>query len=141
MTQHWLGNAPGSPYITVIVPDQPGSLALIAQALGDADINIESLDGRLVGELGVVSLSTNNDDAALLALLEAGLRAVTSDSIVFHLPDRPGALAGVADLLRRHQINVRTIHIVNRLAGRAVVALTTDDDARARSLLDADSVL
>ena len=127
--------------IVVIVPDEPGSLARVTEALSDVDVNIESIDGRLVGELGAITLSTDDDDAALHALLEAGLRAVTSDAIVFQLPDRPGALARVADLFRQHRVNVRTIHIVHRQAGQAVVAVSTDDDDAARSLLDAGSLL
>ena len=127
--------------IIVIVPNEAGALAQVTEALSEAKINIEAIDGRLAGELGVVSLSTNDDDAALWALLDANLRAITSDSVIFRLPDRPGALAGVARLFGDHQLNVRTIHIVHRLAGQAVVAVTTDDDNRARSLLDSDSLL
>ena len=127
--------------IIVIVPDRPGALAEVTEALAKADVNIESIDGRLAGEFGVITLSTSDDDAALHALLEAELRAVTSDAVVFHLPDRPGALAGVSQLFARHQINVRTIHIVNRLSGHAIVAVTTDDDELARSLLDRDSLI
>ena len=127
--------------VIVIVPDKPGGLARVANALGDEGINIEMIDGRLAGEIGVITISTDDDDAALQALLKANLRAVTSDVVVFRLPDKPGALAGVAQLFGEHQINVRTIHIVHRLAGQAVVAVTTDDDNRARSLLDSDSLI
>ena len=127
--------------IIVIVPNEAGALAQVTEALGEAKINIETIDGRLAGELGVVSLSTSDDDAALRALLEANLRAITSDSVIFRLPDRPGALAGVARLFGDHQLNVRTIHIVHRLAGRSIVAVTTDDNALARSLLDSDTLL
>ena len=127
--------------IIVIVPDEPGSLARVTGVLGEAEINIESIDGGSIGELGVLTLRTSDDDAALHALLEADLRAVTSDAIVFHLPDRPGALAGVAQFFGNHQVNVRTIHIVHRLAGHVIVAVTTDDDDKARTLLDKDSLL
>ena len=135
------GNQERGSRIIVIVPDEPGSLAKVTEVLGEAEINIESIDGGSIGELGVLTLRTSDDDAALHALLEADLRAVTSDAIVFRLPDRPGALAGVAQLFGNHQVNVRTIHIVHRLAGHAIVAVTTDDDDKARSLLDKDSLL
>ena len=128
-------------HIIVIVPDEPGALAHVTTVLGEAEINIESIDGRLTGEFGVITLSTDDDDAALHALLHANLRAVTSDVIVFHLADRPGALAGVAQLFSSHKLNVRTIHIVHRLAGHAIVAVTTDDDELARTLIDVDALL
>ena len=127
--------------VIVIVPDQPGQLARVAAALAEEEINIEAIDGRLAGELGIITLNTYDDDAALLALLKANLRAVTSDAVVFHLPDRPGALAGVAQLFGQHDLNVRTIHIMHRLTGQAIVAVTTDDDDLARTLLDSESLL
>ncbi len=128
-------------HIIVIVPDEAGSLAMVTEALAEAGINIEAIDGRLIGELGVITLGTSDDDAALRVLLKAGLRAVTSDAIIFRLPNRPGALARVARLFGSHRLNVRTIHIVHRLAGQAILAVTTDDDDKARSLLDRDSLL
>ena len=127
--------------IIVIVPDEPGSLAHVTQVLAEGEINIEAIDGRLVGDLGVITLRTSDDNAALHALLKADLRAVTSDAVVFYLPDRPGALARVAQRFGQHQVNVRTIHILHRLAEHAIVAVTTDDNDLARSLLDSDSLL
>ena len=141
MSHPTTGNQERCLRIIVVVPDEPGSLAKVAEALGEARINIESIDGRLIGELGAIILRTSDDDAALHALLEADLKAVTSDAVVFHLPDRPGALAGVAQIFGSNQVNVRSIHIVHRLAGHAIVAVTTDDDDKARSLLDGDSLL
>ena len=134
-----MSDDPGAHRLIVIVPHEPGALAQIADALSNEGINIESLDGRHAGELGVVTLTTSDDDAALHTLLEAGLRAITSEAIVFHLHDQPGALAGVARRFSDERINVRTIHIVHRQAGEAIVAVTTDDDQRARQLLDRNS--
>ena len=74
-------------------------------------------------------------------LLQANLRTVTSDVVLFRLPDKPGALAEVAQRFGSHDINVRTIHIVPRLAEHAIVAVTTDNDDLARTLIDADALL
>ena len=141
MTQTANGDARTDHRIIVIVPHEPGALTLVTATLGEAGVNIETIDGRNAGALGVITLRTNDDDAALHALLEADLRAVTSDAIVFHLPDRPGALAEVAQRFSAEQINVRTIHIVHRQGGEAIVAVTTEDDRRARELLDPESLL
>ena len=127
--------------IIVFVEHEPGGLAQVTEALGEAGVNIEAIDGRLAGEFGVISLLTSDDDAALPALLAADLRAATSDAVVFHLEDRPGALASVARLFSEHRLNVRTINIMHRRAGHAIVAVTTDNDDLARSLIGSESLL
>ena len=126
--------------VIVFVEDEPGMLARVTEALSEEGVNIEAIDGRLAGEFGVISLRTSDDDAALLALLAADLRAITSEAVLFHLDDKPGALAAVARRFREHRLNVRTIHIVHRRAGHAIVAVTTDDDALARSLIGGESL-
>ena len=118
-----------------------GALALVAQTLADAKVNIESIDGDLAGEFGVITLRTSDDDTALQALLRAEVRAVTSDAVVFRLPDQPGALASVARRFMDANLNVRTIHIVHHQAGHAIVAVTTDDDESARALLDDNQLI
>lgn len=127
--------------IIVVVSNEPGGVDQVTTALGEAEINIEEIDGRLAGELGVIALNTDDDDAALHALLEAGLRAVSSDALVFHLLDRPGALAEVARLFSENQLQVRTIHILHRATGHAVVAVTTDNDDLARSVINSGSLI
>ena len=117
------------------------ALALVAETLGQAGVNIEAIDGEMAGEFGVIVLHSNDDDAALRALLRAGVRAITSEAVVFRLPDQPGALAGVARRFQDANLNVRTIHVMHRQAGHAIVAVTTDDDERARELLDDDALL
>ena len=121
--------------VIVFVEQDPNALAQITEALGKANVNIEAIDGRMAGDFGVISLGTNDDDAALLALLEVNFRAVTSEAVVFHLDDKPGALAAAARLFSEHKLNVRTIHILHRHAGHAIVAVTTDDDDLARTLI------
>ena len=110
-------------------------LGLVAQTLGEAGVNIESIDGEMAGEFGVIMLHTSDDDAALRALLHAEVRAITSEAVVFRLQDQPGALASVARRFIDANLNVRTIHILHHQAGHAIVAVTTDDDESARALL------
>lgn len=55
--------------IIVIVPHVPGSPVKVREALGEAKINIDSVDERSAGELGTISLQTGDDDAAVAQLL------------------------------------------------------------------------
>ncbi len=127
--------------IVIIVRDRVGLIADVAQALADADVNIESLDTERTGEQGIITLTTDDTDQALHALKDAGYRAVTDDSLIFRLPDQPGSLARVAERFKEAGVNIQSLHILDRRDGQATVALTTLDRARAEALLDPDSVV
>ena len=127
--------------IIIIVRDEVGVIAGAARALADSGVNIESLDTERAGEQGVIILTTDDTDTALRALAQAGFRAATDDSLVFRLPDQPGALAEVAERFRAAGVNIRSLHILDRRAGQAVVALSANDLEEARRLLDPESLV
>ena len=127
--------------IVIIVRDRVGLIADVARALADAAVNIESLDTERTGEQGIITLTTDDTDLALHALKEAEFRAVTDDSLIFRLPDQPGSLARVAERFKEAGVNIRSLHILDRLDGQATVALTTLDRSQAEALLDPDSIV
>ena len=127
--------------IIIIVQDEVGVIAGAARALADSGVNIESLDTERAGEQGVIILTTDDTDRALRVLAQAGFRAATDDSLVFRLPDQPGALARVAERFRAAGVNIRSLHILDRRAEHAVVALSASDLEGARRLLDPESLV
>ena len=82
--------------IIIPVKEPPGTLAVVSESLARADINIEFIEARVVGESGIIVLRVDRYDAALRILRDAGYRAVTEDALVLDLENRPGALAEVA---------------------------------------------
>ena len=127
--------------IIIIVRDEVGVIAGVARALADRGLNIESLDTERAGEQGIITLTTDDTHRALLALKEAEFRAVTDDSLVFRIPDEPGALAKVAERFKAAGVNIQSLHILDRRAGQAVVALSAQDREEARKLLDPESMV
>jgi hypothetical protein len=119
--------------IVIVTQNRAGLVADISEALADADVNIESLEAEEVHELGIFNLTVDKYDAALLALHNAGFEAVTEDAIVIRLPDKPGELARVAKRFKDADIDLRSIRILRRLKGSALVALATD---RTKETLD-----
>ncbi len=71
MNQPLSDNTARARRIIVIVPDEPGSLARVTQVLAEAEINIEEIDGRLVGDLGVLTLRTSDDNDLARSLLDS----------------------------------------------------------------------
>ena len=125
--------------IIISTKNEVGVIAGITAALAEREINIRSIDTEGVGEHGMVILTTNDDDAALLALSRAGYRAVADDALIVRLRDEPGALAQLSARFRDAGVNIRSMHILNRHGGHATIALSADDLDTARELVDEGS--
>src|SRR6478609_2473841 len=109
--------------LTVLVPNQPGQLAKISEALAAHEINIEDFDVESHGADGLISLTVDKYDAALRALRDAGYKAVTQDTLLIRLEDKPGALAAVAAHLKDGGIDCRSMHIVRRSENVSIASL------------------
>ncbi len=121
--------------ITVVVDDHPGVVADLSEALGCRDINIESIDAEGADSHGVIHLTVNRYDEALIALRDAGFQAISEDALVIRLHDEPGALARVAARFRDVHLNIRSMRILRRDGDSVLVTLVTSDNQTARAQL------
>lgn len=119
--------------IVIVTQNRTGLIADISEVLADADVNIETLEAEEVHDLAVVNLTVDKYDAALLALHNAGFQAVTEDAIVVRIPDEPGGLAKVAKRFKDANVDLKSIRILRRQKGTALVALAAD---RTKEVLD-----
>ena len=124
--------------IVIMARDEVGVLAEITSVLARANINLESINTQVNGDQGTIVISTDDTDRALVALADAGYAAVTDDAMLIRLKDEPGALARVAQRFGEEGINIRSVHILDRLNGFATIALSTspEDRERAEALVD-----
>jgi hypothetical protein len=95
----------------VELPNRPGSLAMIAEAVAEKGINITGIAGATSGELGSVSFTTDDEAATRNALGEKGW--VYREVPIVHgkIEHRPGTLAAAARKLADAGINVETMFI------------------------------
>ena len=121
--------------IVIVTENRAGLVADISEALGSRGINIETLDAEEVHDLAVVELTVDRYDEALAALRDAGFDAISEDALVIRLSDEPGALARVAKRFKDAGIDLRSIRIIRRQQGSALVALATERTAQARALV------
>ena len=121
--------------LTVLVPNKPGQFAAIAEALAGRGVNIESFDVEGHGAEGLLVLMVDQYDEALRALRDAGFKAVTQDTLLIRLEDKPGALARVAMRLKDAGLDLRSMHIVRRVADNSIVSLVASDNIRAAAVL------
>jgi hypothetical protein len=121
--------------LTVLVPNLPGQFARITEALAARGINVEDFDVESHGADGLISLTVDRYDDALRALRDAGLRAVTQDTLLIRLEDKPGALAVVAARLKDAGLDLRSMHIVRRHGNVSIASLVASDNVRAAGVL------
>lgn len=121
--------------IVIVVGDEVGVIADISRLLADDGINIETLDADSHGDHGMVILTTDQPDEALHVLRRASYKAVADDALILKLRDEPGALAKVSERLKRANVNIRSVHILNRRDNYSTVAMAVDDRDKARELL------
>jgi hypothetical protein len=107
-----------------LTEDRPGAFAAVAQALGDAGINV---DGVTEVE-GIVHVLVE-DAAGARAALEASNHKVADevDVLVVPLADRPGELARLTRRLADARVSLRFVY----LATNTRVVIGADDIAAA----------
>jgi hypothetical protein len=121
--------------ITVVVDNRAGILADLSEALASRGVNIESIDGEAAETRGIIRLTVDNYDEALSALRDSGFRAISEDALLIRLKDESGALARAAARFRDAGINIRSLRILRREHGYALVTLVTDNNDAARDLV------
>lgn len=121
--------------ITVVVDNRAGMLADLSEALAARGVNIESIDGEAAATRGIIRLTVDNYDEALSALRDGGFRAISEDALLIRLKDESGALARAAARFRDAGINIRSLRILRREGGFALVTLVTENNEAARDLV------
>ncbi len=107
----------------VALENQPGSLARLTTVLGDADVNIEAIQGRSGTSGSVVHFITDNPDHAAHVLDEAHLSFTRRDVLIVNVLDQPGMLRDVAFVMSEAGINIESVYVTTK----GHVVLVVDD--------------
>lgn len=122
--------------LSVLVENRPGALAAMADALKEANVNVQAimLEGSL--DFGVARIQVDGVNAARRALTTAGFQVTVGDVLVLDLPNRPGELARVCHLLAEADINVDYIFgTASSADGASELVVKVDDAVAARDAL------
>lgn len=126
--------------LTVVAPDRPGLLADITEVLSHNQIDIRSFETHLEQEHACIKLALSDYDRGLGVLNEAGYQAITEESVLIRIDDRPGALARIARTLSEHQIDIRSLTLVQPGQASWAVAISSSDNERVREILSSDLI-
>ncbi|MEJ2534531.1 MAG: hypothetical protein P8008_03455 [Gammaproteobacteria bacterium] len=120
---------------TLIEQNRPGLLAEIATHLERLGVNVRDINGDISGNQAVITLRAEPHDDCYNALRDAGSKVFTAEHLLVRIEDHPGALADLSRRLANEQVDIRSIHFVDRDGAQCIVALETDDPFRAGQVL------
>jgi len=92
--------------ISIFLENKPGGLEHVTRVLKDSDINIRALSLADTADFGILRLIVNDTSAAEKALSAEGFTVKLSPVVVVEVPDRPGGLHSILEILGKSGVNV-----------------------------------
>ena len=92
--------------LTVFLPNEPGTLAKMAQVLGDNNIQMHALMVADTADFGIVRIICDTPKKASEVLANSGYRAATTKVVAFEMENVPGGLANTLRKLADVRLNV-----------------------------------
>ena len=119
----------------VELPNQPGSLAMVAEAVAEKGINITGVAGATSGEMGSVSFTTDDESGTRKALGEKGWVYREVPIVLASMEHKAGTLAAAARRLADAGINVETMFIAGMDGAKVRVAFGVENPEAAQRVL------
>lgn|SRR5690554_1237121 len=118
--------------ISVFLENKSGRLSEVTRVLGDHELNIRALSLADTADFGILRLIINEPDKAWRVLKERGFTVSETEVLAVEVPDDPGGLAGVLELLEGESINIEyTYAFVGKSQGNALVVFKLEDTDKA----------
>ena len=96
--------------LSIFLQNKSGKIASITRALASADINIRALTIADTAEFGILRMLVSDVDKAVEVLAENGCLAKATDVTVVAVPDKPGGLAEVLDIMAGGDIDIEYMY-------------------------------
>ena len=122
--------------ISVFLENKSGRLAEVMRVLGSAGINIRALSIADTSDFGILRIIVNDKEKALKALKEKDFTVSKTEVVAVEVPDKPGGLAQILDLLDKQGVNVEYMYaFIERSSENAVIIFRFDGNDKAIEVL------
>lgn len=122
--------------ISIFLENKPGSLEHATRILKEANINIRTLSLAETSDFGILRLIVNDVEKANKVLNDNGFRVSKTAVVAVEVPDRPGGLHSIMEVLARESINVEYLYaFVEKSGENAVIIFRFDAPEKAIEVL------
>lgn len=114
--------------ISIFLENKKGRLWKALSIIKDAGINIRALSIADTSEFGILRIIVPEPKKAKAALENGNFVVKMNEVIAVEVPDEPGGLDGILEILNKGDINVEYIYaFVEKKEEKAIVVLRTED--------------
>ncbi len=103
--------------ISIFLENKSGRLAQVTRILSETGVNIRALSLADTSDFGVLRLIVDNNEKAKAALKENGFTVGKTRVVAVEVPDRPGGLYTILDILQKGGINVEYMYAFVQQSG------------------------
>lgn len=122
--------------ISVFLENRAGQLAEITDLLAREQINMRAIHIAETRDYGVLRIIVDRPQRAAALLLEHGLVLSMTPVLAVTVPDQPGALGKILDLLAREKMDVEYVYSVfGQVQGQACMIFRVADVNKLAALL------
>jgi hypothetical protein len=123
--------------LSIFAENKPGRLATVTQVLAKEKINIRATTIATSDTFGVINLIVDDPPRAEAALTKAGMTVTLSRVLAVVIPDQPGGLDKLTQLLFAEGININNAYgFVLEGNRKAVFVVSVDRIEAAEQLLE-----
>lgn len=127
--------------LSVFVENKQGSLHDITEALAKANINLRSMCVADTSNYGIVRIIADKPDEAKALLDNDGQAANVRLVNAFAVPDVPGGLSQVLQVLEGNGVNIEYMYaLITTEAGKAYSVMRTGDTEKTDEILLANGI-
>lgn len=114
--------------LSVFLEDRSGRLTELTRILAENDVNITALSIAETADYGMVRMVVGRPERAKKALNDAGFTVGLTDVVCVKMPDQPGSLYRILQLLTNEQINIDYMYAFSNSDVALAVIRATDTD-------------
>ncbi len=127
--------------ISVFLENKVGRVGEITRILGTNNINIRALSLADTSDFGILRMIVDDIEKALKALRGRGIIVKETAVVAVEVPDKPGGLAAVLDILTNEGINVEYMYaFFEQPENKALLIFRFEDPDRAIEVLTANRI-
>ena len=122
--------------ISVFVDNKPNKLAEAMKIIKQCGVNVRALTLADTRDFGILRIVANDTDKAVETLKKADYAVIVTEVIAISIPDSPGQLSRVLDVLGNDGVNLEYLYAFIGASDNAVsFVIRVDDNKRASDSL------